>query len=312
MNYTYSSFKYPSSDQKNTITAHIFTPNAENIKGIIQISHGMVDHIQRYGNLIEYFTGIGYVVAGNDHLGHGDSVKSENDLGYFAPSRSIEYILKDLHTLNKRLREMFPPMKPVLLGHSMGSFLSRLYAEKYPNSISGHIIHGTGGPMGAILPMGKALVATVALFRGKRHRSKFIKSIAFMGYNSKFPKEEGSNAWLSRDASQISQKALDPKASFTFTVSAYRDLFSMVGCANSKKWFREYPKSMKTMILSGDMDPVGKYGKGPRYVYKRLLVHGTQDLTIKLYNGARHELFNETCRNEVFTDMENWLSGVFK
>ncbi len=312
MSYTYSSFKYPSSDGKNTITAHIFNPDGNALKGVIQISHGMIDHILRYENFIEYFTENGYAVAGNDHLGHGESIKTEEDFGYFGSAPAIEYILKDLHALNRRLREIYPAFKPVLLGHSMGSFLSRLYAEKYPNSISGHIIHGTGGPMGAVLPMGKALVGTIIFFKGKRHRSSFVKNIAFMGYNSKFPKEEGANAWLTSDASQITTRDTDPKTSFTFTVSAYRDLFSMVGNSNSKKWFSEYPKSLKTLIVSGDADPVGNYGKGPEYVYKHLLIQGVQNLTFKLYSKARHELFNERCREEVFSDIKEWLSGVFE
>ncbi len=312
MNYTYSTIKYPSSDGKNTITAHIYAPEHNNIKGVIQLSHGMVDHILRYENLITYFTQRGYAVAGNDHLGHGASVNHEDDFGYFADKDSLTYILKDLHALNRKLRDMFPSIKPVLLGHSMGSFLSRLYAVKYPNSISGHIIHGTGGPMGIILPMGKALVATVSFLKGKRYRSSFVKSIAFMGYNSKFSKEEGKNAWLTRDSSQIATRDTDPKTSFTFTTSAYRDLFEAVGLSNSKKWFKDYPSSLKTFIISGDMDPVGKYGKGPKYVYKHLLINGGENISFKLYEGARHELFNEICREEVFEDINKWLEEIFK
>ncbi len=312
MKYVYSSFTYPSSDGKNTVTAHVYAPQNGNIKGVIQICHGMVDHVLRYENLAVYLTERGYVLAGNDHLGHGATAASEEDFGFFADSDSITYILKDLHAMNRKLREMYPGSKPVMMGHSMGSFLSRLYAIRYPNSISGHIIHGTGGPMGAILPLGKALVNTIIFFRGKHYRSKLVKKISFMGYNSKFPKEDGEDAWLTRDTETVKDRGTDKRTDFIFTLAAYRDLFSMVGQCNSKKWFREYPSSLKTLIISGDMDPVGNYGEGPKYVYKHLLIHGTEDLTLKLYEGARHELFNETTREEIFSDMESWLEGALK
>ena len=161
----------------------------------------------------------------------------------------------------------------------------------------------------AILPLGKALVNTVILFCGKRHRSSLVASMAFAGYNSKFDKSEGKHAWLTRDSSKIEGRDEDRLQNFTFTVSAYRDLFCMVGSSNSKKWFREYPTAMRTLIMSGDADPVGAYGKAPRYVYKQLLVSGANDIKLLTYDGARHELFNETCREQVFADIVSWLNN---
>lgn len=311
MNYILSQITFPSTDGKNTVNAKIYAPASGTIKGIVQLSHGMVDHVERYEALAEYLAARGYVFAGNDHLGHGDTVACDDDFGFFADKDGVTFLLRDLHAMNKLLREKFGGIKPVIMGHSMGSFLSRLYVEKYPNSISGHIIHGTGGPM-PILPLGKLIVNTVIALRGKRHRSRLVKNMAFMGYNSKFPKSDGKNAWLSRELSRVDCRDSDKKTNFTFTVSAYRDLFFAVGASNSRKWFSEYPTSLRTIIVSGDMDPVGNYGKGPTYVYKQLLVSGAEDIKLKLYEGARHELFNETCRDEVFSDTVQWLEETFK
>ena len=311
MNYELQLTSFPSKDGKSTAFARIYIPKDKAIKGVLQIAHGMKDHTERYEILAEALTGEGYVVAGNDHIGHGRTAKDKSDLGFFAKKDAINIILHDLHTMNKLLREMFPDFKPALLGHSMGSFLSRLYVNKYPHTVSGHVIHGTGGPMGVILPLGKALVNTVMLFKGKRGYSRLIAGMAFMGYNSKFPKSEGECAWLTRDISRVNGSDRNEYTTFPFTVSAYRDLFNMVGLSNSKQWFASYPKALPTLVMSGDMDPVGGYGKGPRYVYKRLLMEGGSSVSLKLYEGARHELFNETCRNEVFKDITNWLSGVF-
>ncbi|MBE6536387.1 MAG: alpha/beta hydrolase [Ruminococcaceae bacterium] len=312
MNYELKKITFASADGKSTIKARIYVPTEKKIIGVVQLSHGMMDHVGRYEGLAEYLTGEGYVFAGNDHIGHGESAASDDDFGFFANKNGVGKILCDLHSMNEYLRKEFPAFKPILMGHSMGSFLSRLYVRKYPDTVSGHIIHGTGGPMGIILPFGKALVNTLMLFRGKKHRSKFVAKMSFMGYNSKFPEEEGENAWLTRELSLVNGEDRNKYTTFTFTLSAYRDLFRMVGWSNSKKWFKEYPKDIPTLVMSGDMDPVGSYGKGPTYVYGQLNKRGVTDVKLKLYEGARHELFNETCRKEVFDDMKAWLSGVGK
>jgi alpha-beta hydrolase superfamily lysophospholipase len=312
MNYTLSTVTFISSDGKNNIFGRIYAPASGAVRGVVQLSHGMVDHTGRYEALAAYLTARGYVLAGNDHLGHGGSADEDSEFGFFADKGGLDLLLRDLHSMNRILREKFPGIKPVILGHSMGSFLSRLYANKYPHTISGHVIHGTGGPMGIILPLGKALVKTIALFRGKRHRSPFVASVAFAGYNSKFPKSEGKNAWLTRDLEKVADRDSDKRTNFIFTLSAYYDLFCAVGRSNSKKWFAEYSQELPTLITSGDMDPVGNYGEGPKYVYKCLLVRGVADLKLKLYEGARHELFNEQNREEVFADITGWLDGIFK
>ena len=310
MNYEIKEISFPSSNGTDTVRGKIYIPKDKEPRGIVQLSHGMVDHVGRYEALAEYLTGKGYIFAGNDHIGHGMTAASDEDLGFFAKSCGVDLLLSDLYTMNKLLFDTYG-IKPVLMGHSMGSFLSRLYTSRYPDSITAHIIHGTGGPM-PILPLGKALVNIIIAFRGARHRSALVKKMAFMGYNSKFPKSEGAEAWLTRDLDRVANRSSDRLTSFTFTVSAYRDLFFAVGESNSKKWFEEYPKDMKTLILSGDMDPVGNYGKGPSYVFRALLDAGCRDVRLKLYEGARHELFNELCREEAFSDIADWLESIYK
>ena len=157
MNYEIKTVSFASGDGNSTVKAKIYVPKDKPIIGVVQLAHGMKDHVGRYEVLADYLTGEGYVFAGNDHLGHGETAASKENLGFFAPKDSINIILHDLHTMNRLLRKEFPDFKPVLMGHSMGSFLSRLYVNKYPHTVSGHIIHGTGGPMGIILPLGKEI-----------------------------------------------------------------------------------------------------------------------------------------------------------
>lgn len=309
MNYNLSEIRYPSKDEKNSVYAVIYTPKSRTARGIVQLVHGMVDYVERYEPLADFLTGEGYIVAGNHHLGHGKTAANADDLGYFGDDSAIDLLVRDIHTMNKYLRDTFPTLPLVILGHSMGSFLTRLYIEKYPHSIKGAIIHGTSGPIGAV-GMGKLIAGLLIKMHGRRYRSEGLRSIAFLGYNSHYDRDEGKNAWLTRDAEAIAGHDDDPFASFTFTVSAYKDLFTMLGDCNSKEWFVQYPKTLPTLIMSGDEDPVGGYGKGPMYVYKHLLLNGCEKVSLKIYAGARHELFLETNREEVYTDILRWLADI--
>ena len=308
-NYTISEISFPSADGKNTVRGVIYTPTSGTVRGVIQLVHGMIDHMGRYRHVAEYFISQGYAFAGNDHLGHGKTAASPDDFGYFADSDGVLMVLKDIHTMNKQLRVTFAGLPIILLGHSMGSFLSRLYVECHPHSISAHIIHGTGGP-NPLLGLGKTLIKWKMLRRGGRFVSKTIINLAHAGYNSRFDKSEGETAWFTRETEMVSDRRTDPMTSFYFTLGGYADLFKMLGDSNSKKWFENYPKELPTIIMSGTDDPVGNFGKGPEYVYKQLMVQGVSDVSLKLYGGARHELFNETNRLEVFADMLSWIEGV--
>lgn len=308
MNYNFSEHTYPSKDGIHTIYAELYTPKIRSARGIIQLAHGMIDHIGRYKKLAEYLTGEGYILAGNHHLGHGKSAGRSEDFGYFAESDGVDLLIADMHTMNRYLRESFPTLPLIIMGHSMGSFITRLYIEKHPHSMNGVIIHGTAGP-NKLLPLGRAIAKLVRAIRGERYRSRLVQKLAFGAYNSKFPKSEGENAWLTRDTAAVADRSEDKYTGFLFTISGYIDLFKMIGDCNGDNWFREYPKDLPTLIVSGDMDPVGNYGKGPDYVYKQLLISGASDVELKMYEGARHELFNETCREEVFSDIVRWIES---
>ncbi len=311
MNYNLTEITFPSSDGKNTIYAELYTPKAATAKGIVQLAHGMTDYTGRYTLLADYLTARGYILAGNHHLGHGKTVASDEDFGYFAEQGGLKYVIDDMKLMNDYLTKTFPTLPIVLLGHSMGSFLSRLYAVEYPLSIRGLIIHGTGGK-NPLVGMGITIAKVVRAFCGGHHRSKLISSLAFGNYNAKFPKEEGESAWLTRDIALVLSRGEDKFTSFKFTTSGYIDLFTALKTSNDKSWYKRYPKEMPTLVISGDMDPVGNYGKGPLEVANGLMVGGCSDITLKLYPGARHELFNETNRDEVFAYLVDWLGGVVK
>ena len=308
MNYLHKDITFPSSDGKNTLHAELFIPSDNNIRAVVQISHGMMDYIGRYKGMADAFCAAGIAVAGHDHLGHGDSVATPDDYGFFASRDGYKYVVEDVKGMNDLIRRELPGVPVVLLGHSMGSFIARLYSERYTDSIDGLIIHGTAGPNPAT-GAGLLLVKLMRAIKGERYRSKFICSLADGGYNKGFDPADGPNAWLTRDPSQVADRIGNPKNDFIFTLAAYQDLFTFLGDCNSKVWFTSFPKGLRTLIVSGEEDPVGGFGKGVRYVYDNLKKNSA-DVELKLYPGARHELFFETNKQEVFSDLIMWVEGV--
>lgn len=305
MNYIHRDITFPSSDGKNTIHAELFIPSDNNIKGVVQISHGMMDYIGRYQGMADALCKAGFAIAGNDHLGHGDSVATPDDYGFFASKGGYRYVIDDVKKMNDLIRKEIPDVPVVLLGHSMGSFIARLYALDYRDSIDGLIIHGTAGPNPAT-GAGKLLVKILRAIKGERHRSRFVCSLADGGYNKGFDPAEGDGAWLTRDPSMVADRVGNPKNDFIFTLAGYEDLFNFLGNCNSSSWFRQFPKDLPTLVISGKEDPVGGFGKGVQYVYDNLAKNGA-NVELKFFEGARHELFNETNRDEVFSYLVAWL-----
>ena len=308
MNYIHRDITFPSTDGKNTIHAELFVPSDKNIKCVVQIAHGMMDYIGRYKGLADALCVAGIAIAGNDHLGHGDSVARPEDYGFFASCGGYDFVIDDVKKMNDIIRNEIPDVPVILLGHSMGSFISRLYAVKYSESIDGLIIHGTAGPNPAA-GAGILLVKIMRLIKGERYRSKLICSLADGGYNKGFDPAEGDGAWLTRDPGMVADRKGNPKNDFIFTLAGYEDLFNFLGNCNNKAWFKSFPKKLHTLVISGEEDPVGGFGKGVRQVYDNLKENGA-DVELKLYPGARHELFNETNREEVFADLIKWIEDA--
>lgn len=308
MDFDVTEISLPSADGKHMLHGEIYVPREGAVRGVIQLAHGMADHVGRYRELAAYVTARGYVFAGHCHLGHGKSAASPDELGFFADRNGAELLIEDMHAMNRLLRERFSDAPIAVFGHSMGSFIARLYAVKYPDDIAAVIIHGSGGA-GMRIPLGRAIIGIMILIKGKKHKSDFIRSLCASVNNSPFS-EESVNAWLTRDALRAAEKSEDRFGSFTFTLSAYGDVLKLVGRSNSRSWFKKYPRTLPTLIVSGSEDAVGNFGKGVRKIYGRLLKSGHSALTLKIYDGARHELFNETNREDFFAYIADWLGGV--
>lgn len=303
--YIKESIHFPSADGKHQSAGYFYTP--EKPKAVIQLSHGMCEYVCRYESMFEVLCSAGYAVCGNDHLGHGSSV-DKADYGFFAEKDGYQLLLRDLKTMNSLAHEKYPGLPLILLGHSMGSFLARWYAEKNPQDQDLLVISGTGGP-GVLMQFGLVMARFLSAVKGPRAISKFMVKASMGSYCKGIENEGSSSAWLSRDRQVWADYEADEKCTFSFTVSAYRDLLTAYNHVNTTDWAKRLRKDLPVLLYSGDFDPVGNYGKGVRAVYEMLMKAGQQDVTLKLYPGGRHEMHNETNKDEVFADLIAWCDA---
>ena len=215
--------------------------------------------------------------------------------------------MKNVHRLRKIMTEKFPDVPYFMLGHSMGSFIFRRYLTVHGEGLAGAVIMGTGFQSGALTLPALALSGTIGLFKGDRYRSAVIQKLAFGGYNKKIAEPHTENAWLTRDDEIVDRYNADPFCTFRFTINGYQTLFRLVRSACDVRRFALIPKTLPVLIVSGDSDPVGDYGKAPKKLCRLYREAGIRDVSLKLYRGGRHEILNETNRSEVYADLLGWM-----
>lgn len=300
--------RYPSANGRDTVYAKLYLPQGQP-RGLVQISHGMAEHIGRYDEFMRYLCVQGYVVVGNDHIGHGHTAANSSWLGHLAHQKGFDCLVTDLHQLSQYVRGLYPGLPQVLLGHSMGSFAARLYASRYGKELAGLVLSGTGGG-NHLLPWA-VLIKRMAGSRGGNKPSRLLDKLAFGGFNRGIRKPKTPYDWLSRDAAAVASYITDPYCGFVFSASAFGDLFTGIYWANHRAWYLAVPKALPILLLSGDQDPVGDYGKGVRKVYEGLRRAGVQDVRLKLYPAGRHEMLNELNRQQVYEEIGGFVQEVF-
>ncbi len=303
-------FSFLSSNGTNTVNGFVIRKVQPPYRAIIQISHGMKEHSGRYEEFMNFMAENGYVMVSHDHIGHGMSVNDKSELGYFAPKDGHIHVLNDLAATAGRVKKSFPQLKLIMLGHSMGSFYARVFAAKYPHLIDGAIISGTGGKNPLAAP-GKALIGMFIRFKGDKATSKFITKVIFGSYLSKIKNPKTASDWLTRDEAAVAKYRSDEYCRFYFTLGGYKDLVTIQSLSNTAECFENTKKDIPYLIVSGDMDPVGEWGKGVKQVYENYKNAGVRDVELKLYDGGRHEMLNELNKEEVYADILNWTKEKF-
>ena len=246
---------------------------------------------------------------GHDHLGHGQSVQSDELHGYFHKTRGNECVIGDIHTLRQMTQKKYPDVPYFMLGHSMGSFLIRQYMEMYGDRLSGVIVMGTGSQPEIALKAGKFICRILAAFRGWHYRSAFIDRMAFGSYNKQFEPARTGNDWLTKDEKLVDLYRSDPWCTFRFTVNAYYHMFRGIQYIQKKENIAKIPKDLPLFFVAGAEDPVGNNGKSVTEIYNTYKTAGIHDIQIKLYENDRHEILNETDRDVVYSDLQTWLDS---
>ncbi|NLW77845.1 MAG: alpha/beta hydrolase [Ruminococcaceae bacterium] len=306
---TKQTFTYLSADQKTPIHAVIWAPETQPA-AILQIAHGMVEFIDRYDAFAAYLTAQGFLVAGNDHLGHGASVTGEEHWGYFAEVGGADCVLEDMRQLTLLAKTRCPGVPFFLLGHSMGSFFTRKYLCLYGKELNGAIICGTGWQPAAALATGSFLTRLLAVFRGWHYRSKFIDKLAFGGMNKPFEPAATPKDWLTRDARVVQAYLQDARNGFIFTLNACHGLFSTIAYVQNPRHLAHMPKALPVLFIAGQADPVGNMGKGVEKVAATFTQAGMQQVKTILYPEYRHEILNELGKEVVYKDVAEWIRSV--
>ena len=242
----------------------------------------------------------------NDHLGHGASVDNPDGLGWMAKKDGWKYVVSDLHTVTSLGKTEFPNVPFILFGHSMGSFMARAYLSHFAGEIDAAIICGTGGP-NPLTSIGIFVSRVLKTICGQKHRSKLLNNMAFGQYCSHFKDAKNDKVWLTKDEEIVDCYIKDPYCNFLFTASAFQDLLSVNKYVNEKFWPSTFRNDIPLLVIAGQDDPVGDYGKGVETVYNRLK-ECKSDVELKLYENDRHEILNELDRVDVFNDIYKWIS----
>ena len=280
-------------------------------RGVIQLVHGMAEHIARYDRLARALCAAGYTVAGHSHLGHGEDAR-EDELGFFGRRDGWDHLVEDVHAAHEMLLKRFPGQRFAILGHSMGSFVTREYLLRYGGDLTAAVICGTGWFPGPLCSVARAAAALCGVFGGWQKPAPLVDRLMSKDNNKAFAPVRTPFDWLSRDTAEVDKYMADLRCGFLFTARGYYDMFTGLKSLSRLHRLAALPGNLPVLFISGDADPIGTQGKGVSTVAQQFRDAGVRDVTVRLYPGARHELFNETNRDEITAELIDWLNRHMK
>ena len=302
-------FYFKSSTGKELYAKKWYNENLENYKGVVQLVHGMEEFIGRYDEFANFLADNGFIVVGHDHLGHGNSVKDDSELGNLGCKDGWFRLAEDIHILQNKIKEEYPNIPHFIMGHSMGSLLTRTYISLYNDNLTGIIITGTSGQKNGMLYLGVLLANIIKAFKGEQYKSKLLERAVTGSFNNNFKPTRTEADWTTSDKKRVDEYMNVAKPNRKFTVESYLQLFKGSIYLNDMNKIKNTP-NIPILIFSGDKDPVGANGKGVKRVYNMLKEAGVENITLKLFKDGRHEMLNEVNREEVFEFVLNWLGNA--
>lgn len=298
-------FEFLSSTQQDLIYGKIWYP-AEEPQAILQIVHGMAEHIQRYSEFAQYLATNGILVIGHDQLGHGNSAKTI-EYGYFAEKDGDQHLLNDIHTVRMNFQKRYPKLPYFILGHSMGSYLVRWYLSEFGAGLAGAILMGTGQQPQAMVKVGMMIAQHREKKYGGFSHSVLLDRLIVDQLNRPFSNGETNKDWLTSDVEQVQKYLNDEKSGFYFTVNGYLNLLKIIAKIQESQTIEKTSKNVPLLFVSGADDPVGNAGKGVAQVIQRFEKSGLKKLTKLMYENCRHEILNEQNKQIVYGDILHWI-----
>lgn len=277
---------------------------------MIQIAHGMAEHGARYARLASFLNAEGFAVYANDHRGHGKSIQQGQALGHMADEDGWNKTVDDLGLLNAEITKRHPDTPIILLGHSMGSFLTQSYLSKYGSNIAAAALSASNGPPGALGKIAQFIIRFEKLRLGGKGHSALMAAMTFKAFNKAFKPNRTEYDWLSRDAAEVDKYVADPLCGFECSVATWQGMLDALTIIASDETLNEMDKAKPIYVFSGTEDPVGENIKGVKRLLSVYEKHGFKHVTNKFYPHARHELFNETNRDEVTSDFIEWVKAI--
>lgn len=303
-------FTFLSTDRKTQLHGMRWEPDGGSVRAVLQICHGVAEHIARYDAFARYLNGLGIAVVGHDHLGHGLSLPEGGTPVYFGESNTWNTVVDDIYVLHQRIRLWYPDVPLCIMGHSMGSFLTRTYLIRYPGTVKAAIIMGTGWQPKAVIAGGMAVAKAVGAVVGENGTSDLVTNLAFGAYNKLFAPNRTSCDWLSADEGNVDAYMADPLCGADTTVGLFRQMLSGIRFNQKLSNLRQMDPRIPVLFVAGEKDPVGDCGNGVRRTYQEFRRAGVQDCTLKLYPGLRHEILNEKAQQQqIFEDIGQWLTS---
>ena len=303
-------YMYSSLDNKK-LSCIDFSENLKNPKIVLQICHGMAEHIRRYKDFALFLEKQGIRVFGMDNRGHGKTCEAEEEKGHIADKEGNIKLIEDVHDLNKYIKEQFSDKKIVIFGHSMGSVIVRNFLNKYSDSVDGAIICGTTEQYGMKHRFAMLLARILSRKNGNK-RSNFVNRLGFSGYNSGIKNKNTDFDWLTRDEKVVENYILDKDCGFLCTNTFFLDLITLIREASDKKNLENINKDLPILFISGKADPVGAYGRGVLKGYRMYKKAGLKNVKIKLYAQMRHEILNEIDKDKVYLDIYKFLESIYE
>lgn len=300
-------FTFPSADGVHAVHAVLWPADGE-ARAVVQIVHGISEYVERYAPFAAFLNAHGYAVMGHDHLGHGRTAGKE-EYGCFPERNGWYTVSRDVRRMRELAGERYPGVPLFLLGHSMGSFQARTYLIDYPGTVNGCILSGTGQEAAALVAFGRLLSGALCRIQGPGHVSRLVTALSLGVYNGKFKPARTSADWISRDTGVVDAYVSDKLCRFVPTVGMFHAMMEGIAYIGNPRNVAKMDRSTPVTFFSGDADPVGGQGKGVRKVFRLFQAAGCGDVACKLYPGARHEILNETNRQEVWQDMLDWMEA---